>query len=115
MKTIRAFKEIIISNVGKLNKEDILSERINNWMRSMEEEHFDIDIIQYKYQITETRHSVLIFYRYFDLEENEKAIINNDSAYVTNYITNKEPIEPSCEIKITNGLDPETGEWGHNA
>lgn len=112
MKAVYRFKEFIISNVGKLNKSDILSDRINEWIKEMEETHVNFRVWQFQYQTTETRHSVLIYYHYTELDENEKAYYSNNGM---SYIINKEPIEPSCEIKITNGLDPETGEWGHNA
>lgn len=99
MKRKNEFKEIIISNVGKLNKEDILSKRINDWMDTMIKSHFDVYINSFQYQTTETRHSVLIFYTIVDLE-------------------NKEEVPTPEEIMgftATTGLDPETGEWGHNA
>lgn len=109
MKVVYRFKEFIISNVGKLNKSDILSDRINEWIKEMEETYVNFNIWQFQYQTTETRHSVLIYYHYTELDEDEVEYSVNDVCF------NNEPGEPSCEIKITNGLDPETGEWGHNA
>lgn len=113
MKIKNKFKEIIISNVGKLNKEDILSQRLNDWIGTMLEQHFDFQIISYQYQTTETRHSVLIFYKTIDLEENEKTYMDNDAIKFSN-----EEVPTPEEIlgfTATSGLDPETGEWGHNA
>lgn len=112
MKRKNKFKEIIISNVGKLNKEDILSDRINDWMDTMIDSHFDFYVDRFQYQTTETRHSVLIFYTIIDLEEYEKEFRDEAIKCSNEEVPTPEEI---MGFTATTGLNPETGEWGHNA